>query len=193
MKIIFFYQKSSMFIGAIKYKLSQYCNCVKRGRGVDKQSRNGWSLKCFFSKQHPHLRRQSVRTSPMLFTRNKVLEQCTVMHNVHFCPIFCSVCMQYQIGQYFDKMHPCAVWHWALHKSLNSTPFLRLTERCLWVAYATHWLKKLKMFNCYFWVRLQKTDENLNLALKSHAYNLLNQCIFLAFRQTIQETVYNAT
>ena len=121
----FFYQKSSTYIFR-GYKQSQYC--VNRGGELrnNHEMAEAWS---FFSKQHPHPRRQSKRTSPMLFTRNKVLEQYTLMPYLQFFVWFVII---FQMKR--SKIHYCAVWRSALHKSLNSTPFLRLTERCLWVS-----------------------------------------------------------
>ena len=115
------------------YKQSQYC--VKRGGELrnNHEMAEAWS---FFSKQHPHPRRQSKRTSPMLFTRNKVLEQYTLMPYLQFCVWFVIIYLIIKAKDQMKrrKIHYCAVWRSALHKSLNSTPFLRLTERCLWVS-----------------------------------------------------------
>ena len=65
-------------------------NCVKRGGELrnNHEMVEAWS---FFSKQNPHPRKQSKRTSPMLFTRNKVLEQYTLMPYL-ISPIFCLLC-----------------------------------------------------------------------------------------------------
>ena len=125
-----------MFFEAINYTVS---------KGAESwETITKWlKLEVFFSKQHPHPRRQSKRTSPMLFTRNKVLEQYTLMPYLQIFVWFVYNLSNYSAKDQMKrrKIHYCAVWRSALHKSLNSTPFLRLTERCLWVSL---WPKRLK-------------------------------------------------
>ena len=119
----------NILVNILKLGKSIYFTALCKGGRAELRNNHemaeAWS---FFSKQHPHPRRQSKRTSPMLFTRNKVLEQYTLMPYLQFFVWFVII---FQMKR--SKIHYCAVWRSALHKSLNSTPFLRLTERCLWV------------------------------------------------------------